>query len=258
MEGPEADEHYTERLVRLSNLAVYYEPPAVNKIGMRRAGIGVPDDAAVYWCCQFLSKYPPQYDSIFARIAKRVRQARFVFIRYQHGACVVEILEERLRRAFAEEGLSSSEHCIFLPPMDFGRFNAVAQLSDVYLDSIGWSGCDSLLEAIAWNLPPVILPSSLMRGRHAVAIMAMMGVTETIASNLDDYVDIAVRLGLSSGERTAVSARIAENKHKVYRDISAVRSLETFIATVVEHGIEAYTQPARSPLALSIDQLASA
>ena len=130
-----------ERLVRLSNLAVYYEPPAVNKIGMRRAGIGVPDDAAVYWCCQFLSKYPPQYNSIFARIAKRVRQARFVFIRYQHGACVVEILEERLKRAFAEEGLSSSEHCIFLPPMDFGRFNAVAQLSDVYLDSIGWSGC---------------------------------------------------------------------------------------------------------------------
>ena len=39
----------------------------------------------------------------------------------------------------------------------------------------------------------------------------MMGVTETIAEAMDDYVSLAVRLALDVQWRTAVRHRIAEN-----------------------------------------------
>ena len=34
-----------------------------------------------------------------------------------------------------------------------------------------------------------------MRGRHSAAILRMMGVTETVATTIDEYVAIAARLG---------------------------------------------------------------
>ena len=68
-------------------------------------------------------------------------------------------------------------------------------LCDVFLDSIGWSGCNSTLESLACNLPIVTLRGALMRGRHSAAILQMMGIGETIAGSIEDYIGIAARLG---------------------------------------------------------------
>jgi predicted O-linked N-acetylglucosamine transferase (SPINDLY family) len=253
MEGPDADAHYTERLVRLPHLSIFYEPPEHTPADIARKDIGVPDAAVIYWCCQSLFKYLPRHDALFARIARRVPDARFVFIRHQQGEHVTRAMQERLARAFGGEGLDATTHCIFLPKLSFEQFSAASRLADVYLDSIEWSGCNSLLESLHWNTPPVILPGPLMRGRHAVAIMAMMGVMETVADSADDYVEIAVRLGTDSAFRAAVSARIAANKHRLYRDIASVRGLEEFLTGAVEHGLDGYALPGRSKLAVEID-----
>jgi predicted O-linked N-acetylglucosamine transferase (SPINDLY family) len=68
-----------------------------------------------------------------------------------------------------------------------------------------------------------------MRARHSAAILRMMGVTETIAHTVDDYVSIAARLANNSAERAALSARIAAGKQKVYRDRTCISALEDFL-----------------------------
>jgi protein O-GlcNAc transferase len=238
METAEADAHYTERLVRLPNLGVHYAPPPATATALTRADLGLRPDATVYWCCQALHKYLPQHDDVFARIAERVPRAQFVFIRHANGASVNAIFEERLARAFSARGRALQEHCAFLPVMDFARFNAVARLSDVFLDSIGWSGFNSILESLACDLPPVVLPGALMRARHSAAVMTMMGVTETIAADVDGYVEIAVRLGNDRAWRRAVAARIRENKSKALDDITSVHGLEDFLVAVAERGAD--------------------
>jgi predicted O-linked N-acetylglucosamine transferase (SPINDLY family) len=230
----EADAHYTERLVRLPNLGVHYAPPPAAPVALTRADLGLRADATVYWCCQALHKYLPQHDRVFPRIAARVPGAQFVFIRHANGATVNAIFEERLARAFAHDGLSLQEHCVFLQTLDFARFNAVARLSDVFLDSIGWSGFNSTLESLAWDLPAVVLPGTLMRTRHSAAVMTMMAVTETIAADIDGYVEIAARLGNDRGWRQAVASRIRDNKHKVLNDMTSVRALEDFLIGVAK------------------------
>jgi predicted O-linked N-acetylglucosamine transferase (SPINDLY family) len=106
-------------------------------------------------------------------------------------------------------------------------------LCDVFLDSAGWSGCNSTLESLAHDLPIVTLPGSYMRGRHSAAILQMMGVTETIAATLDDYVALAARLANAPDECQAISRRVADNKHKVYRDRACVTALEDFLERAV-------------------------
>ena len=72
-----------------------------------------------------------------------------------------------------------------------------------------------------------------MRGRHSAAILRMMGVTETVATTIDEYVAIAASLGQDSQYRHSVSSRMAENRHKIYRGRSPVTALENFIESAV-------------------------
>lgn len=97
------------------------------------------------------------------------------------------------------------------------------------LDSIGWSGCNSTLESLQHNLPIVTMTGSLMRGRHTAAILKMMGVTETIASTIDEYVSTAIHLARDVPRRMAVKNKISENKHRVYRDTTCISALEDFL-----------------------------
>ena len=236
MEPADGDAHYTERLVRLPNLSICCEPPAARPAALARAELGLREGAAVYWCCQSLPKYLPQYDDVFARIAQAVGDCQFTFIEFAGGPHVTEVFRRRLEAAFAQRGLRAADHCVVLPRLDSDRFIAAMGACDVMLDSIGWSGCNSTLESLVHDLPIVTLRGDFMRGRHTSAILEMMGLAETIAQTVDDYVAIAVRLGRSAAERAAVAGRIAASKHRVYQDRDCVVALEDFLDRAVRTG----------------------
>ncbi len=229
MEPPDAAGHYTERLIRLPNLSIYYEPVAVDAVTMTRAEIGLRPEAVVFWCGQSLYKYLPQFDDVFARIAKVAGDSQFVFLLQRGAVPINELFRTRLDRAFAAAGLKASNHCVLLPPLDPSRFVAAIGQCDIFLDSIGWSGCNSTLESLAHDLPIVTTPGVLMRGRHSMAVLQMMGLTETIAGTVDQYVAIAARLAQRPDERQALRRRIAENKHRLYRDGACIVALENFL-----------------------------
>ena len=237
MEPPAGHEHYTEKLVRLPNLSIYYEPAEVESVLLNRQELGLRVGTIVYWCGQSLYKFLPQFDEVFPRVAREVGDCQFAFIEYQSGSHVTELFKRRLDRAFAAFGLQAKEYCVFLPRLDRQQFIAAVGHSDVVLDSIGWTGCNSSLESLPFDLPIVTLTGSLMRGRHSTAILKMMDVTETIAETVDDYVSIAIRLALDIRWRMAVRGRIADNKHRIYRDGSCVAALAEFLNHVARNEV---------------------
>jgi predicted O-linked N-acetylglucosamine transferase (SPINDLY family) len=229
MEPADGEAHYTERLVRLPNLSICYEPPATRPAALARAELGLSAGATVFWCCQSLPKYLPQYDEVFARIARATGDCQFTFIEFAGGPQVTAVFRRRLDAAFARSGLRAADHCVILPRLDPDRFIAAMGACDVVLDSIGWSGCNSTLESLVHDLPIVTLRGELMRGRHTSAVLEMMGLDETIARTVDDYVEIAGRLGNSAAERASMSARIAASKHRVFGDRGCIVALEDFL-----------------------------
>jgi len=105
MEPAGAAEHYSEQLIRLPKLSIYYEPADAPPVGINRAQLGLRDSAVVYWCCQSLPKYLPQFDEVFARIAAEVPDCQFTFIEFAGGRSVTETFRARLDRAFKAVGL---------------------------------------------------------------------------------------------------------------------------------------------------------
>ena len=239
MEPAGAAAHYSERLIRLPNLSIYYEPAEVLPVGIDRAQLGLRASAVVYWCCQSLPKYLPQFDGVFARIAAEVPDCQFTFIEFGGGRGVTEIFRARLERAFSAVGLNATDHCVFLPRLAPDRFVAAIGQCDIVLDSIGWSGCNSILESLVHNVPIVTLAGELMRGRHTAAILEMMDVRETTARTVDEYVSIAGLLGRANAKRTELSAEIASRKHRIYRDRECIVALEAFLDRAVRnHGAQ--------------------
>jgi protein O-GlcNAc transferase len=235
MEPAGAAAHYSEQLVRLPNLSIYYEPGDVPPVSIDRTQLGLRPEAVVYWCCQSLPKYLPQFDGVFARLAAEVPDSQFTFIEFGGGRGVTEMFRARLERTFKAVGLNAGDYCIFLPRLTPDRFVAAIGQCDIVLDSIGWSGCNSILESLVHDLPIVTLAGEMMRGRHTAAILDMMDVRGTTARTIDEYVSIAGFLGRTSAKRTELSAQIANRKHRVYRDRACIAALEAFLDEAVRH-----------------------
>ncbi len=90
-------------------------------------------------------------------------------------------------------------------------------------------------EAIACNLPIVTCPGEFMRGRHSDSFLKMLGVTDTIAKDEAEYIEIAVKLGQNSAWRREISERMSQRHEQLFDDKLCVAGLEAFYKQVVEN-----------------------
>jgi protein O-GlcNAc transferase len=236
MESEGGEAAYSEHLVRLPGLSTAYAPLPASAAPLARADLGLREGAIVYWCGQSLQKHLPQWDGLIARIARQVGEkagdCQFAFLEAPAAPRLNALFQERMRTAFAAEGLEADRHIVLLPHLEPGRFMAALGLADLAVDSIGWSGCNSLLEGLAHDLPFVTWPGLTMRSRHGLAILQEMGVEEGIADSADGYVALAVRLGLDGEARQRLRARIAERKARLYGQTGWIESMKAFLRRI--------------------------
>ena len=236
IEPASAAEHYTERLQTLPNIGFHYEPLDLPPVAVTREQLGLRPDAVAYWCAQSIFKYLPQYDAVFPAIARAVGDCQFVFVRH-FGSAVTELFKARLDTAFAAAGLKASDHCVLLQPMDMARFQAASAQCDLMLDSIGWSGGNTTLEALAQDLPVVTFQGDLMRGRVSAGMLRMMGMPEAVAETVDDYVALAVRMGNDRAFRAEMAGRVARQRVRLYRDRAPIEALQDFLERAVRQAL---------------------
>lgn len=236
MEPPDADRQYTEQLVRLPGLGTVFTPEAASwgdplPDGDSWAGFGLPEDSVRVLCCQATQKFLPRHDDVFPRIARALPKARFVFVTPNDRAR--DTLWRRLFLAFQAHGLSGEAHCLFVPGMGHATFSATIRDAHINLDTIGWSGCNTTLDALGHGIPTVTLPGDTMRARHGLAFLQVVGVTDTIVESVDALVAKVVQLGQDDDYRRDVSARLLAGRHNLFGDPAPVRALEAFLTAEV-------------------------
>jgi predicted O-linked N-acetylglucosamine transferase (SPINDLY family) len=220
-EGSAAD--YTERLVNLPNLGIRYAFPEAAR-GRTRA-LDAQSGAPHYVCAQSVFKLLPEHDALFAEILAQVPGATLSLIPHP-AACVRHRLAARMRPVFASRGVDFDARVRLHGYQAHTEFFARLREADVMLDSLGWSGGNTTLEALATDLPVVTLPGRAMRTRHTYAMLRRMGLDDAlVAPDRARYVDTAVRLGRDLAFRRDCVRAIAERKHALYDDAAPVRAL---------------------------------
>lgn len=238
MEPENGQEHYSEKLIRLPNLANCHSIEQHDRLQREpltkcRTDFGLPEDAVLYFCSQSLFKYLPQYDYLWPEIAKKVPDAKFVFLAIS-SVHVLKKFMARIEKAFNNYNLRAQDYCIMLnrqTPEDYLTLN---KLVDVFLDNPPWSGNNTSMAAIDAHLPIISYPTGFMRGRHSYAILTMIDLHETIADSEEEYIELAVRAGCDVEWRSSIVKKIINNHTKIYNDTDCVKGLEEFYRSCVQ------------------------
>lgn len=229
MEPPDASLHYTEQLALLPNLSSCNYPPPFLEKPLSRESLGLPRKGTLFFCPQSLFKYLPQYDDIYARIAEGVPDAKFLFIRHEISQGVTACFKDRIRKHFKQRGLDPVRHLVFLPRLSGIGFGNICGACDIFLDSLGWSGNNTSLEAIWRGVPIITVPGTMMRGRHAAANLAMAGHSATVCSSVEEYVRMAIDLANSPDRRKQLARELRLKRGGAFGDLECVRGLEELL-----------------------------
>lgn len=240
IEPKNAQEHYVETLVRLPKLGICYQKRDVPPLEKSKQDFNFPIDKVLYLSCQVACKYLPQYDFIYPEIALKNQNARFIFIK--RSRALEDKLMERLGGEFEKYGLNAHDYCMLLPQQSLKDYLMIMMLVDVNLDTIGFSGGHTTFDAVTCGLPTVTYPGEFMRGRQSYGILKVMGITETIAETLEDYIDIAVRLGRDEGWRREISDLMKARQDLVFNDVEVVKHLDAFLEEAVQRKLKEQEQ----------------
>jgi len=237
MEPENGQQHYSEKLIRLPNLANCHSIEQHDRLQNEpltksRTDFGLPEDAILYFCSQSLFKYLPQYDYLWPEIAKKVPDAKFVFLAIS-SVHVLKKFMARIEKAFNNYNLRAQDYCIMLNRQTPEDYLILNRLVDVFLDNPPWSGNNTSMAAIDAHLPIISYPTEFMRGRHSYAILTMLDVHETIADSEEEYIELAARAGSDIEWRSSIVKKIINNHTKIYNDTDCVKGLEEFYRSCV-------------------------
>jgi protein O-GlcNAc transferase len=224
---PGAEVHYAERVLRMPDGYVCYDPPAyAPAVGPLPAG---ESGQVTFGSFNQPGKIGPQVIAVWAEILRRLSTARIIL---KYRAMDDPSIAGRLSELFAGHGIGpdrveyrgGSSHVEFL--RHYGEI-------DMALDPFPYNGGLTTIEALWMGVPVVTCPGETFAARHSLSHLSNVGLTETIANNPDEYVETAVALAndlprlaeLRKGLRDRVASsplcdgkRFADNLLRLLRD----------------------------------------
>ena len=232
-ESEDSQYAYSEKLVQLPNLGCSYLRLPVTPSEVSLKEFGIDDSKPILICPGMAFKYTPQHDSVLVEIAKRLVKCSFVFFDLQKSW--TKIIKDRLTKVFNEAGLNLEDHVIFIPWQKSEDFYGLMKYADVFLDTIGFSGFNTAIQAVDCALPIVTIEGKFMRGRLASGILKRMQMSELIVQTEAEYIDLALRLVQDRQYRDQICQKMIASRDVLYDDSEPIRALEDFLKTTCKH-----------------------
>jgi predicted O-linked N-acetylglucosamine transferase (SPINDLY family) len=231
LEPADAPENYTERLIALPNLGCCYQRAPVDATEPDLAGLGIHAAVPLLICPGTPFKYAPARDGVLVQIARKLGKCQFVFFRDAPDG-LWNKLHARLEQVFSAAGLNFADYGVFVPWQPRASFHGLMKRAAAFLDTIGFSGFNTAMQAVECGLPIVTREGRFMRGRLASGILKRIDLHELIAASDEDYVALAARIASDSGYRERIRAKLQANRPILYEDTTPVRALEDFLVEV--------------------------
>lgn len=234
-ENPDAAQlgHYRERLVLLAGSGAGIEPPP--KPSRRsRAELFLPEGVPLILVAQTHDKWSPQFVAALVEILARAPDAHVLTFGPAIGATEKRVFDIWIERRFRENGLSSAQRLHVAPLLSHADYLAASGHCHVSVDTLGFGGGATVLDAISIGLPFIAFESAFLRGRQGASFLRSVGAEDCIARSRSDFVDLALRALNDSDWRETVSQRLVAGKDRVFRQRHAAASLVEFLLNLLE------------------------
>ncbi len=224
LEPENTQDNYTETVIQLPTLPMIYQDFETTSIQRNRKVFGLPDDKNIYFCAQTLFKIHPKMDVLFKGILEQDANALIVF------SYAGTFLADQLRNRLGD----LADRCLFIPTVPQHLFFHLLASVDVLLDTTPFGSGNTLCQSLSVGTPTICFEIIDLRSAGAPGLYRLMGIEDTIATNNQQYIDLAVALATQPEKRTALKNRILEKKHLIFQnDDSIIDAYLNMITTLV-------------------------
>jgi predicted O-linked N-acetylglucosamine transferase (SPINDLY family) len=179
---------YRERVLRMPDGYVCYDPPEPSPDVAPSAA--AKNGYIRYGSFNSLAKITPQVVEVWAKVLGRVPDSR---LRLKYKGLGDESVCGRYLDLFAMHGVDPSRVELTPPSAGAEYVTAYGEI-DIALDPFPFGGGITTCDAIWSGVPVITCPGETFASRHSLSHLLNVGLTETIAATMDEYVELAVSL----------------------------------------------------------------
>ena len=210
MERPDADVDYSETLVQLDSLPVWYTRPKLPKLKSKRA-LGLSKKKHLYLCPMTLFKIHPDMDAALLEILEQDPQAEIGFFQFKTTR-LHEILEQRFAHSLGKQ----AERVRFFPWASPQNYFSLLNEAEVLLDSLHFGGGSTHFLCFAVGTPLITWPSPYLRGRSGAGMYRRMGLDDAVVKNRSEYANQAIALACDKDARKQLKKQILKQNSVLF------------------------------------------
>jgi len=201
---PGSERHHRESVLRMPDGYLCYDPPELAPpVGSPpSAGNGFP----TFGSFNNPAKVTPDVVATWSRILRGSPGARLLM---KYRGLGDPMVRKRFLDLFAAHGVGP-ERLDMRPWSSYSEYLATYHEVDVMLDPFPFSGSATTCESLWMGVPVITCPSETFASRHTLRHLTSVGLTETIAANLDSYVDRAIGLATDASTLAVIRSGLRE------------------------------------------------
>ena len=215
MEKDDAQNFYTEKLVKLKGLGISYDFDTIDSLNISETSKIISNYAQNFLCLQNLIKIVPDNDVIFSKILSLNFGLSFISDRIRF---INDRFYRRINKVIENHAYDSKNKLHFINRGSRLEFLKTLNSYKIILDTLSWSGGNTHLEALYLNKPIITMEGKSLRSNHTSALLKLINLNELIAKDENDYIKIAKNLIVDDDYRLFIVKKIIANKYLLFNN----------------------------------------
>jgi len=224
-ELPNAQDFYSEKLIKLESLSTCYKNPLSYVKPYRfhsRYDFGFSKEVNIYLCPQSLFKFKPLFETYLIEILEKDKNGVLVLLdSFKHKSKLIKRIEKN--------GKDIVSRICFVPGLSHQEFMGLINICDVLLDTYPFGSCNTSFEAFSLGKPIVTQPGKLINGRFTLGFYKKMEINDCIVYNKNDYIKLAVKLGTNKIFNQEISNKIKSKSNCLFLEEKSCKDWKSFI-----------------------------
>ena len=188
-------------------------------------------DSNWYFCSQSTFKINYKFDNIIKNIQDKDSTAFIILIKNNNE---LYSMNNYLQDRFKSHGINLNR-IIFIDKLQHHYLMAMYNICDVILDSYFFGGDTTTREALEIGAPIITLPYKYLGSRWTQAYYKHIGITELIAKDENEYIDLALKVANDKSYAKDLRKRIKNNVGKLFYSEDAVKGWSDAFTKVYEN-----------------------
>lgn len=227
IETPDAQTHYSEKLVTLPYGLLYISKPTPPERYKSRLELGLPEAGNIYLVPFVLHKLHPDFDVAMQDILWKDQNGTIVLI----GDKIFPEYSAKLSDRFDKTIDGAVRSRVRFGPWQANAedFMSVIHHAAVILDTFHFGMGTTISPIAAVGTPFVTFPSDFQRGRVGLYFCKLMGLEDFVATSIEEYVELAVSISTDSLKREELRARFLAQSPVLFKNAAAIEDFENFL-----------------------------